>query len=776
MNDPVIKIRGARQHNLKNLDLDIPLQRFTVVTGVSGSGKSSLALDTLYAEGQRRYVETFSPYARQFMDRMDRPRVDKISGIPPAIAIDRKDPVRTSRSSVGTMTEITDYVKILFARLGVLHCASCGKPVVPETPQAIWEHLQTLPAGSRLVITFPLVTGLLDDDASPAAIRHSLRRLGFDRLYHDGAVVDIDAWAFASEAPPPDVVADRVVLGPERRKRIIDSLEMALRFGGGQLTVWPAHARRLDFSTRLSCARCGLDYTPPLPNLFSFNSPLGACDTCRGFGRVIDIDLDLIIPDRNRSLADGAVKPWGAREADNLRMEFDDLMAYCRRAGIPTEVPFGRLKKAQQRAIIDGTDDYYGIRGFFQWLETKTYKMHVRVFLSRYRSYDFCPDCRGARFKPETLLYRLGGQTIAGIYALNIDKALAFFEGLADRITNEADRLVLDEVRGRLRYLQDVGLGYLTLDRQSRTLSGGEVQRVSLASALGSSLVNTLYVLDEPSIGLHPRDNHRLIGILQGLRRLGNTVVVVEHDPDIIRASDYTLDLGPRAGEKGGQIQYFGPTTGINGSLTGQYLRGQRVIPMPPRRRRPNKKQQLTIQSAAQHNLKDIDVSIPLGLFVCLTGVSGSGKSTLAEEILYRSLKQALGDPQGRPGRHKALRGVDLVADVALVDQRPIGRTPRANALTYTKAMDPIRRLLAATDDARERGFGPGHFSFNVDGGRCATCKGEGFEKIEMQFLSDVYVACPQCNGRRFQPEILAVRYRDRNVDQILRMTVDQAL
>ncbi len=776
MNDSVIKIQGARQHNLKNLDLEIPLQRFTVVTGVSGSGKSSLALDTLYAEGQRRYVETFSPYARQFMDRMDRPRVDKITGIPPAIAIDRKDPVRTSRSSVGTMTEITDYVKILFARLAVLHCASCGQPVVPETPQAIWQHLRSLPEGERLVITFPLAAGQLDDDGSPAAIHRSLRRLGFDRIYRDGAVVDIDDGAFAPENPPPDVVADRIVLRRGGRQRTIDSLEMALRFGGGQLTVWPAKGRRLDFSSRLSCARCDLDYAPPLPNLFSFNSPIGACDTCRGFGRVIDIDLDLIIPDRGLSLAEGAVKPWGRHDADNPRVEFDDLMDFCRRAGIPTNVPFRRLNKSQQRAIVEGTDDYYGIRGFFQWLETKTYKMHVRVFLSRYRSYDACPDCAGTRFKPETLLYRLAGEDIAGIYALNIDAAMAFFDGLGDAARNEADRLVLDEVRGRLRYLQDVGLGYLTLDRQSRTLSGGEVQRVSLASALGSSLVNTLYVLDEPSIGLHPRDNHRLIGILKGLRRLGNTVVVVEHDPDIIRASDYILDMGPLAGERGGEIQYFGPTTGINGSLTGEYLRGVKTIATPEKRRTPDERRRISVQAAAQHNLKAIDVSIPLGLFVVLTGVSGSGKSTLAEEIVYRALKKHLGDPQGRPGRYRALQGAEHVGDVALVDQRPIGRTPRANALTYTKAMDPIRRLLAATDDARARGFGPGHFSFNVDGGRCETCKGDGFEKIEMQFLSDVYVACPGCNGRRFKPEILAVTYNGRNVDAILNLTVDQAL
>mgnify|MGYP000073689728 FL=1 len=782
MNDPAIKIKGACQHNLKNLDLDIPLHRFTVVTGVSGSGKSSLALDTLYAEGQRRYVETFSPYARQFMDRMDRPRVASITGIPPAIAIDRKDPVRTSRSTVGTMTEVTDYVKILYARLGVLHCASCGEAVIPETPQVIWNRLQDLPRESRLVLTFPFDADRFveppDGNGSPAPdqVRQTLRRLGFDRLYVDGKTKDIDAWEPGASNRRPEIVADRVVLRPDRRQRILDSLETAARFGNGRLSVHTA-SDRLDFSAARHCARCDRSYAAPLPNLFSFNSPIGACDTCRGFGRVIDIDLDLIIPDKGRSLEDGAVKPWGGfDEGGNHRMEFDDLMAFCRQAGIPTDVPFRRLKKRQQQAIIDGRGDWYGIRGFFQWLETKTYKMPVRVFLSRYRSYDICPDCKGARFQPATLLYRLNGLDIAAVYAMNIDAAMLFFNGLEDTIRNEADRLVWDEVRQRLRYLQDVGLGYLTLDRQSRTLSGGEVQRVSLASALGSSLVNTLYVLDEPSIGLHPRDNHRLIRILKGLRHLGNTVVVVEHDPDIIRASDYLLDLGPRAGEQGGEIQYFGPTSSVNGSLTGQYLRGQRAIPTPDQRRAPAAQNRLRIKGAGEHNLQDIDVEIPLGLLVCLTGVSGSGKSTLAEEILFRALKKELGDPQGKPGRHKNLSGAKLLADVVLVDQRPIGRTPRANALTYTKAMDPIRRLLAQTPDARAMGFGPGHFSFNVDGGRCPTCKGDGFEKIEMQFLSDVYVACPQCHGRRFTDEILAVRYQDRNVDDILRMTVDQAL
>ncbi len=761
-----IEIRGARQNNLKNLDLDIPLNQMTVITGVSGSGKSSLAFDTLYAEGQRRYVETFSPYARQFMDRMDRPRADRIQGVPPAIAIDRKDPVRTSRSTVGTMTELTDYVKLLFARQGVLHCKSCGHPVLPESPDRIYA---SLPGQGRLVMTFPYPISEGVD-----TLRKELMRLGFDRLWLDGQVVDMVRWDPKEEIASIDILADRLVLDKAPRQRVLDSLETALHFGGGRVDVWIDGKARRAFSNRLHCARCDIDYTSPLPNLFSFNSPIGACDTCRGFGRVIDIDLDLIIPDPSRSIAQGAIKPWGT-EADG-RMEYSDLEAFCRRRRISVNKPFQKLSTAQQAAIIDGTDDYYGIRGFFQWLETKTYKMHVRVYLSRFRSYDICPDCDGARFKPHTLLYRLGDRTIAQLYALNVARALAFFTDFTSRGWDEATGLVLEEILSRLTYLNDVGLGYLTLDRQSRTLSGGEVQRVSLASALGASLVNSLYVLDEPSIGLHPRDNQRLIRILHRLRDLPNTMVVVEHDPAIILAADHLLDLGPKAGEQGGQVTYFGPLSRINGSLTGQYLRGKKQIPMPHRRRKPHKDLWLTIQGAAEHNLQNIDVAIPLVTFTCLTGVSGSGKSTLAEEILYKGLQRLHGQGQGKPGRHKSIEGAQWVHHAELVDQRPIGRTPRANVLTYTKALDPIRKLLAATETARERGLGPGHFSFNVDLGRCRTCKGEGFEKVEMQFLSDVLITCPDCKGKRFKPEVLEVTYKGTSIDRLLEMTVDQAL
>jgi excinuclease ABC subunit A len=770
MSLPSIRIKGARQHNLKNLDLDIPLNRFTVVTGVSGSGKSSLAFDTLYAEGQRRYVETFSPYARQFMDRMDRPRVDKIEGIPPAIAIDRKDPVRTSRSTVGTMTEITDYVKLLYARLGQLHCRSCGKPVNPETPAHIWKLLSKAPAGSRVFITFPYLI-----EGTPAIqIRQSLMQMGFDRLYAHNRIVQLEDWQPEPQLKTVQVLADRLILRAKDRERVMDSLELAFRFGGGKLDVWMPPKGHYAFSNRLACAGCVIEYNDPMPNLFSFNSPMGACEACRGFGRTIGIDMDLVIPDHSLSLKDGAIKPFGT--SDNGRMEYGDLMDFCRRQKIPTDKPFAKLKSAHKKAIIKGTSTYYGIEGLFRWLESRTYKMPVRVFLARYRSYDICADCHGTRFKEDTLLYRIGRQNIAQIYARNVEQAFQFFEKAPVPPRDEASQLVLEEILNRLNYLRDVGLGYLTLDRQSRTLSGGEVQRVALASALGSSLVNTLYVLDEPSIGLHPRDNHRLIRILKGLRNLSNTVVVVEHDPEIIRESDYLLDLGPRAGERGGEIMYFGPTAKVNGSLTGQYLKGRRQIPVTGRQRTPVKGRWLTIKGAAENNLKNIDVGIPLGLFVCLTGVSGSGKSTLAEEILYRAVRRALGNRGGRPGQHRGISGLNQIQDVVLVDQRSIGRTPRANALTYTKALDPIRKLLADTPAARAKKFGPGYFSFNVAGGRCETCNGDGFEKVEMQFLSDVFITCPDCKGTRFKPAVLEITYRGQSIYDILTMTVDQAL
>jgi len=767
---PVIRIIGARQNNLKNLNLQIPLNHITVVTGVSGSGKSSLAFETLYAEGQRRYIETFSPYARQFMERMDRPNVDRIENIPPAIAIDRKDPVRTSRSTVGTITELTDYVKLLYARLGQLHCKGCGRAVSAETPEHVWKALQDIPRDTEVLITFPASK----NETAHGQVRMDLERMGFSRFYESGQIRFLADCEPGSSEEVIHIIVDRVLFRPSDRKRIVDSLEQAFRFGEGRLDLWIKPDRHLTFSSRLECAECGISYRDPLPNLFSFNSPAGACEKCRGFGRIIDIDLDLIIPDPNLSLDEGAIKPWGGRE--DSRWEFQDMKALCRRKKISMNIPFKRLKKEQQNAIIEGAGDFYGVRRFFRWLETKTYKMHVRVYLSRYRSYIVCPDCGGTRFKEEALLYRLGDLSIGRLYGLSVDEASDFFNHIQIPPRDDASRLILNEVRNRLRYLRDVGLGYLTLDRQSRTLSGGEVQRVALTSALGSSLVNALYILDEPSIGLHPRDNHRLIRILKSLRDLQNTVVVVEHDPEIISHSDFMLDLGPGAGEKGGKVTYFGPTATVGNSLTGQYLKGKKLIPMPQKRRRSKKGRWLTVKGAAEHNLKDIDIKIPLGLFVCLTGVSGSGKSTLAEEILYRAIKRAKGDPQGRPGRHGAIQGLEQIDDVELVDQRPIGRTPRANPLTYTKALDPIRNLLSGTDAARAKNFTPSHFSFNVAGGRCETCKGVGFEKVEMQFLSDVFITCPDCGGKRFKKEVMEVTYRGKNINDILSMTINEAI
>jgi len=765
-----ISIRGARQNNLKNLDLDIPLHKLTVITGVSGSGKSSLAFDTLYAEGQRRYIETFSPYARQFMERMDRPAADRVVNIPPAIAIDRKDPVRTSRSTVGTMAGITDYAKLLFARLGQLYCSECDTPIEVETPEDVWRFLKTKKRGTRAYITFPYAVSA---DAA-ADTRQHLGSIGYSRIYINGHIRDLDDWHPDRHSGVLDVLADRLTITPNARSRAIGSIEQAYTYGNDRLDIWLPPNQHRPFSRALECAECGTVYRPPLPNHFSFNSPLGACETCRGFGRTIGIDLDLIIPDPELSINAGAIKPWGGKS--DGRFEFTDLNRFCRRGRIPVDVPFRDLPVASQEAIIDGTDGYYGIRGFFRWLEGRTYRMPVRVYLSRYRSYDICPDCQGTRFRPESLFYRMNGFDIAQAYALSIEQAAGFFRGLAVPKRDRASKMVLEEVNSRLAYLENVGLGYLSLDRQSRTLSGGEVQRVALASALGSSLIHTLYVLDEPSIGLHPRDSHRLTSILKKLRDLPNTVVVVEHDPEIIRQSDYLLDLGPEAGEEGGKSMYFGPTGKATDSLTGQYLQGSRQIPLPKLRRTPKMGYELTVVGAEENNLGRIDVSIPLGLFVCLTGVSGSGKSTLAVDVLYRAIKWGKDHSAGRPGRHQRLKGLGHIDDAELGVQEPIGRSPRANPLTYTQAMDPIRRLYSGLPDARKKNYGAGHFSFNVAGGRCETCKGDGYEKIEMQFLSDVYVTCPECGGKRYKPDVLAVEYSGRSIYDILQMTVDSAL
>ena len=770
MKSSAIIIRGARQHNLKNLDLDIPLNQITAITGVSGSGKSSLAFDTLYAEGQRRYMETFSPYARQFMDRMDRPQVDAILNIPPAIAIDRKYPVKTSRSTVGTMTELTDYIKLLYARMAQLHCRGCGRPVLPETPLHVWNTLQHLSEGTEIRITFP-VSVWPDQDPDILA---SWIRMGFDRYVANGQIEELSAMSSQNHSEVLHILVDRIRFKTEDRSRIMDSLEQAFQWGAGRLDLWIPQEQQLSFSRGLECASCNISYNAPAPSLFSFNSPVGACDTCRGFGKTMDIDWDLVIPDRGKTLEQGAIKPWGTRT--DHKFEFDELMAYCKEHDIPTHLPFRELSQENQAAILEGSPAYYGVRGFFKWLETRTYKLPVRVFLSRYRSYIPCDSCKGSRFKPETLLYRLSGLTISDIYAKNVDDAFEFFSSLGTSAQDHASLMICEDVLSRLKFLKDVGLGYLSLDRQSRTLSGGEVQRVALASSLGSSMVNTLYVLDEPSIGLHPRDCSRLVQILKRLRNLPNTIVVVEHDPEIIRQADRILDMGPGAGKNGGSIMFHGRASQVSGSLTADYLSGNRQIPLPVRRDIPACPSWILIQGAAAHNLKDIDVKIPLGRITCVTGVSGSGKSTLAEDILYKAVQRLKGQAGEKPGTFRSISGIDEISEAVLVDQHPVGRTPRANALTYTGVMNPLRSLLANTPEARNKGFSAGFFSFNVPGGRCEACKGEGFEKIEMQFLSDVYVSCPVCGGKRFTAEILDIRYKGLNISELFDLTADEAI
>ncbi|HXJ35772.1 MAG TPA: excinuclease ABC subunit UvrA [Candidatus Eisenbacteria bacterium] len=774
-----IRIVGAREHNLKGFDVEIPTGQLTVVTGVSGSGKSSLAFDILYAEGQRRYVESFSTYARQFLDRMDRPNVERIEGILPAIAIDQSRPVKTSRSSVGTMTELHDFLKLLFAKLGVPHCRSCGKVIRRDSAETAADDLLAAHPGARAIVAFEIT---LPENLPWPDVRAGLLGAGFVRaLDAVAATVDLEGAAAPPTSPRLTVVQDRLALRPGERARLVDSLEQAFEHGRGRLAVvLPDGGVTEHFSTSLECAACGFKVRDPVPNLFSFNSPLGACEACRGFGRVIDLDLDLVVPDPQKSIAEGAIKPWTTKTTS---WERGELLKICKRAGIPTDQSWASLTDEQRRLIFegDGQSKLPGIRGWFKWLEGRTYKMHVRVFLARYRSYTECVACGGSRVRPEALDFRVDGRTIADVNRMPISEARRFFDDLPlpEGQDQAVAELILAEVQSRLRYLVEVGLEYLTLDRQSRTLSGGELERVDLTTAVGSSLVNTLYVLDEPSIGLHPRDTDRLIRLLHRLRDQGNTVVVVEHDPAIIRAADHVIDIGPGAGERGGQVLFTGAPHQLRkarGSATADFLTGRRRIPVPMKRRRPVPGLSLVVRGAAAHNLRQIDIEIPLACFVAVTGVSGSGKSTLIEEVLYRNLQKRLGQRAGIPGACRTIEGAERVVEAILVDQSQIGSTPRANAATYLRAWAGIRDAFAGTDMAKLRGYTAATFSFNVAGGRCETCSGEGFERIEMQFLSDVYVPCAECGGARFNAEVLEVRYRGRNVSDVLALTVAEAV
>jgi excinuclease ABC subunit A len=779
---PVIRIRGARQNNLKGLDLEIPLYQLTVVTGISGSGKSSLAFDTLYSEGQRRYVESFSAYARQFLERLDRPQIERVEGIPPAIAIRQVNPIKTARSTVATLTEISEYVKLLFAKVATLSCGGCGREVRKDTPQQIAQRLIEAHGGSRALITFPVS----HNGSLPAnEVETGLRRSGYFRLYHEGRTEEVSASLLGELLPGSlDLIADRLVLEEGKLRRIVDSLESALRMGKGKIAVilerGAQGTEKLPFSSEMHCPWCDISYRDPTPNLFSFNTPLGACDACHGFGRTIGVDMDLVIPDKRLSIRDGAIKPWNT---EAYREAYHEALAFCSREGIPVEVPFEELKPGQQRQIIEGCPGFYGVRGFFEWLESRTYKMHIRVLLSRYRSYETCKVCAGRRFRQEVLRYRVGGKDIAGIYAMSIREASAFFDGLSlPRLQREVAEPLLREIRFRLSCLDQIGLGYLTLDRQSRTLSGGEVERAHLTTALGSSLVNTLYILDEPSIGLHARDSRRLVEILREIRDRENTVVVVEHDPEIILAADNLLDMGPSAGEQGGQVVYQGPPEGIarcTKSLTAACLFDPKRTEEPREAPSPVSAAgggAIVVRGAAENNLKGITVEIPLHRLVCISGVSGSGKSTLIREVLYKGLRKALGKSTDRPGRHRAIEGHEAIGDVILVDPSPLGNTPRANPVTYIKAFDGIRALFAQTPLARLRDYTPGIFSFNSGRGRCEACQGEGFEKVEMQFLADVFVVCPECGGARYRKEILEITYNRKTIQQVLEMTVAEGL
>ncbi|MBY4946082.1 excinuclease ABC subunit UvrA [Cupriavidus respiraculi] len=817
MSSGVIRIRGARQHNLKNVDLDLHTGEMTVVTGPSGSGKSSLVFDTLYAEGQRRYVETFSAYARQFLDRMDRPQVDKVDGVPPAIAIDQTNPVRSSRSTVGTMTELNDHLKLLYGRAAELFDRETALQVRHDTPETIYAELlaRTRETDPRLVVTFPVE---LPESTTDAEIEQWLSVSGYTRVQAQRVV--------ASPTGPRkmlDVVADRFRLQNTDKVRAVEALEASLKRGGGRVNVYvladEGEPEIWRFSTGLHCPESDLRYADPQPALFSFNSAYGACETCRGFGRVIGVDLGLVIPDERKTLREGAIKPMQTPAWKECQ---DDLMRYAARADIPRDKPWADLSEAERAWVIDGSPDWngkwnsqwYGVRRFFDYLESKAYKMHIRVLLSKYRSYTPCETCGGARLKTDSLLWRLGskdnadavlapehrfmprgvnwspaqlralpGLTVHDLMLMPIERIRRFFDELTlpSAMLDDALKLLLAEVRTRLRYLCDVGIGYLTLDRQSRTLSGGEVQRINLTTALGTSLVNTLFVLDEPSIGLHPRDLNRIVEAMRRLRDAGNTLVVVEHDPSVMLAADRLIDMGPGPGERGGGIVYDGTPRDVRGAttLTADYLSGRkRVADASHWERRPvdDATPRIALEGATEHNLQDVSVEIPLQRLVCVTGVSGSGKSTLIQDVLYPAMARHFGKGTESPGAFRQLRGADQVGDVVFVDQSPIGKTARSNPASYVGAFDEIRKLFAKAPMAQQRGYTAGTFSFNSGDGRCPTCGGSGFEHVEMQFLSDVYLRCPDCDGSRYRAEVLEVKIERVVGDQVYVLSVADVL
>jgi excinuclease ABC subunit A len=774
-----LRIEGARQNNLRNISLTLPHDRVTVVTGVSGSGKSSLAFDTLFAEGQWRYIESLSTYARMFLERVDRPDVDRIEHIRPSIAIEQKNPVRTARSTVGTATEVWDYLRLLFAKIGRVHCPRCGAAGVSDSAASAVDRLLAAHPGARALLCFPLTVppGARADAAGTAEFLADLVRRGFARVKAGGAVVEL------SPPPPLDlagareilVVLDRVILREDQRRRLADSMEAAFREGGGRAEVEVLGRETLAFGQEFRCPECRTALARPQPLLFSFNHPLGACPECRGFGNILRYDERRLVPDPSRSLAEGAVEPWTHPSG---RWYQKELLKAARRRGLDPSRPYQDLTPAERRWLHEGQGRFPGIRGFFEEVESYRYKLHVRVFLSRYRSQFPCPRCGGARLKPEALAVRVGGLTIAECAGLTVEELARFLAGLAPSAWEEAvAREILKQLQAKVGFLLRVGLGYLTLARQTRTLSGGEAQRITLANQLGSQLVGTLYVLDEPSIGLHARDTARLAELCRELAQAGNTVVIVEHDRGFIESADWIVELGPGSGERGGQVVFAGARADFltdTRSLTARYLTGRDAIPLPAGRREGRR--HLVVVGARAHNLKGLTVRIPLRTLACVTGVSGSGKSTLVHDTLYRAAARAFKVEFEAPGAHDALLGLEHLKGVRLIDQEPIGRTPRSNPVTYIKAFDEIRRLYAGLPRARALGLGAGAFSFNVPGGRCEACQGNGFQKLEMYFVEDVYVTCPECRGRRYRPDVLQVTYKGKDVSQALQLTVDEAM
>ena len=792
MKDKIV-VRGARQHNLKGFDLEIPRRSFTVVTGPSGSGKSSLAFDTIYAEGQRRYVESLSSYARQFLERMEKPDVDLIDGLSPAVAIEQKNPTRTSRSTVGTATEIYDYLRLLWARVGHTFCPLCNRELRPDTVQSVADMVLALPEGTRFSVAAPVK---LSSEVSHEVVVENLRAQGFVRIALDGRMMHLDELATANVdvtfAKELLVVIDRLAATPDSRGRLADAVAGAFREGDGDAVIMLAApvaspfdgalVQRLRFTERFECPNDGTTAPAPTPQLFSFNSPRGACPECNGFGAILEYDIKLIVPYPERSLREGAIDPWTKPRYENKRRT---LAEYAKKEGIALDTPWQELStRHHERLLNANVRGYKGILPFLRELEDKRYKQYIRVFLRQYQTAQECPTCHGTKLQRESLRVRIAGRNIAEVSDLPVGTLATWLDTVE---LSEFDRQVaahiLGEARDRVRFLCDVGLNYLSLNRATRTLSGGEAQRIGLANSLGSRLVDTLYVLDEPSIGLHSRDMDRLLKLLLRLRDGGNTVLVVEHDLDAIRAADYMIELGPHSGEKGGELVFAGPMSRVSESpLTGQYLTGERTIPLPATRRRVGP-QWLTLTGAREHNLKGVDVRIPLGVVTAVTGVSGSGKSTLIHDVLMRALetkltgehsaKQHLGE---RVGDYDNLTGFESLDDVVLVDQSPIGKSPRSNPVTYVKAFDEVRRIFASLPSSRQRGYTAGTFSFNVAGGRCETCEGAGYLEVEMVFMADVFVPCDECGGRRFKPEVLEVKYFGRSITDVLEMTVDAAI